>query len=265
MEQNEIKTRRFDFTYSVRFDEVDLFGYLTPASASRYMQDIARRDAAGVELPEGFNWLAKRTLIDFNRPIPACANLQTVTFPIGFSRVTAQRAYEFRLEGDNASLPAIKARTLWVYVDAKGHPARIPPEASEIWLPNGAQPQLNDPAWLPFPATAPLETNGSVLFSRLDILAHMNNTAYFEMLDDAGWGALMAAGISPLNPSGALLPLHYDIEYMNIAEFGDALTILNWFSPTPSHATEFERLQQIRQRDGLVARARSRWRWLKQG
>jgi acyl-CoA thioesterase FadM len=119
--------------------------------------------------------------------------------------------------------------------------------------------------WLPFPTTAPLETTGSVPFSRLDILAHMNNTAYFEVLDDAGWGALLADGINPLNPPGALLPLHYDIEYMGIAEFGDALTFLNWFSPNPAYSTEFERLQQIWRGDVLVARARSRWRWLKQG
>jgi acyl-CoA thioesterase FadM len=255
--------RRFYSTYSVRFDECDMYGNLSPAFALRYFQDIAGRDSGEAALPPEYNWLARRTLIWFNRPVRVRSEIEIETYPLGFSRVTAQRGYFLRVKGSGSSEPEIVARTMWVYVDPRGRPARIPEEAYRFWLPDGPKTQEPDPAWPDFPEHPPIVTTSTVRFSQLDILAHKNNTSYFDTLDDAGWEAkTRAVGITPLNVPGALVPEYYDIEYLESARWGDRLEVYNWFGvENPANATNFERLQQIRNNGKVLARSLSRWRW----
>jgi acyl-CoA thioesterase FadM len=236
--------------YQVRYDECNLFGCLTPAAAVRYLQDIAVLHYNSANLTEGGNWIARRTIIDFLQPVPAYANLELRTFVGGASKVTSQRHYELKLEQGE---PVLTGRTTWVYLGQNGRPARIPASFLAYFWPQGPLPLAEDPAWPAWPTHDPAVSRQKVRFSDLDILAHMNNTAYLDLLDNAGWEAQAAA----LPETGQLLPLHYDIEYLESARWGQELEVRTWLESFPNG--EFERLQQVSAEGRPLARARSRW------
>ena len=86
--------RQFCLTHTVRYDECNCDGVLTPAAFLRYMQDIAARDAEDARLEGDGYWVIKRTMISFASPVPIHAKLKLKTYGIGFTRITAQRGYE---------------------------------------------------------------------------------------------------------------------------------------------------------------------------
>ncbi len=254
--------RIFKHTYEIRYDECDTFGNLTPAYALRYFQDIAGRDSAELGLQQKHNWIARRTVVEFNKPVTARTQLQINTYSMGFTKVTAQRGYDLWLvEGDDTRPPDIHARTMWVFFDERNKPARIPAEAHAFWHSDGALMQQEEAAWPVWPETAPAINLFPLRFSHLDTLSHMNNAAYVEVLDDAAWVAMEAFDITPATAPGSLIPLSYDIDYLESAVAGDLLQVECWFEPEPHTAGEFSRLERIMRGNTILIRARSRWRW----
>lgn len=255
-------TYSFRREYMVRYDECSIFNVMTPAAILRYLQDIAVIDAEQAELMGTGNWVAKRTVIECNAPIEARAKLEIETYPLGFTKVTAQRGYFLRLAGQPDSEPLVKARTLWVYLDERGRPARITPEMLAVWIPPGtpAPTQLPETDWPAFPADGGYHLKSPVKFSELDVLGHMNNAAYVELLDDTAWQIFGEFGVVPNGESGYPRPLHYDIEYIASALPGDVLEVDTWFQAT-DNAGEFEQLQRVRRGETLLVKARSRWYW----
>ena len=250
--------RLFSLMHTVRYDECNCDGVLTPAAFLRYMQDIAARDAEDARLGgEGF-WVVKRTVMAFAGPIAVHTPLELKTFGLGFTRITAQRGYEARLADQPGADPLLSARTLWVYVDPRGRPARLPERTAQIWLPDetlAPQPETPLP---PLPTHEPALANGLVRFSDIDLARHLNNASAVDMLDNAAWDAGLRAGITP---STASFTIHdYDIEYVDSPRFGDELLIQTWFEPFPTAGQEFMRIQQITRGDKVMVRARSHWK-----
>lgn len=255
-------TYSFRREYIVRYDECNVFNVVTPAAILRYLQDIAVIDAEQAELMGTGNWVARRTIMECKTPIEARAKIEIETYPLGFTKVTAQRGYFLRLAGQSQSEPLVKARTLWVYLDTRGRPARITPEMLAVWLPPGSPTptQLTEAEWPSFPDRQPYQEKAPVLFSDLDVMGHMNNAAYVELLDDTAWQIFGEFGVVPSGASGYPRPLHYDIEYAASAMPGDLLEVDTWFRALEKPG-EFEQLQRIRRGDTLLVRARSRWCW----
>lgn len=259
--------RHFFHSYEVRFDECNIYGFMTPAAALGYLQDIAERDAAsGNLLDDNGYWIARRTTADFLAPVPVRANLEAETFAAGFTKVTAHRNYELRIitgqePAGTRPDPVLKAKTIWVYLDGRGRPARLSPIWQEVWLPDGPLPMPEEVPWPAFPERPAFKVKTPVRFSDLDVLEHMNNAAYVKLLDDAAWEAFASLEILPDTRDGRLLPLHYDIEYLESAKAGDELEVDSWFQPVSGEAAQFECYQRIRREGRLLVRARSRWRW----
>src|SRR5437763_6663758 len=211
--------RQFCLTHTVRYDECNCDGFLTPAALLRYMQDIAAQDAEDVRLEGNGYWVIKRSVISFATPIPIHARLELKTYGIGFTRISAQRGYEAHLAGTPQYEPLVSARTLWVYVDSNGRPMRLPERTAQIWLPDGAsslQPEQPFPA---FPERLPVTASAVVHFSQIDLMQHLNNASAVEMLDDASWEALAR---SEITPAGARFTIRrYDIEYGDSPRFGE--------------------------------------------
>lgn len=258
--------RQFQRTHIVRYDECNCDGFLTPTAFLRYMQDIAAQDAEDAQLEGDGYWVVKRTAITFTAPVKTHTKLAISTFGIGFTRITAQRGYEAHLIADSPDqnnphpdTPVISARTLWVYVDQRGRPTRLPARTSEIWLPDGPQPQQAEPPFLTFPSTAPETSTTHVHFSDIDPMHHLNNASTVEMLDNASWEAYRKHGLTPA--TAHLVALGYDIEYIESPRFGEQLSIHSWFEPFPVAGQEFSTFQQIMHNEKIVARAYSRWQW----
>jgi acyl-CoA thioesterase FadM len=223
------------------------------------MQDIAACDAADARLEgQGF-WVVKRTVITFAASIPVHTRLELKTFGLGFTRITAQRGYEARLADQPDGEPVIAARTLWVYIDERGRPIRLPERTAQIWLPDEERAPQPEAAFSPLPGGEPEVARAQVAFSDVDLARHLNNAAAVEMLDNAAWTACARGGISPA--SASFVFRSYDIEYVDSPRFGEELLIQTWFEPFPVAGHEFARVQQITRAGKLMVRARSRWHW----
>ncbi|GHO69737.1 hypothetical protein KSC_086290 [Ktedonobacter sp. SOSP1-52] len=251
--------RQFYHTHTVRYDECDNYGYLTPAAFLRYMQEIASLDAEDIQLGGEGYWIVKRTVISFAAPIKIHTKLDLKTFGMGFTRITAQRGYAAYLAGEPHDTPVVSARTLWVYVDKRGRPTRMPEGTAEIWLPDGPQPQQPEAPLSPFPESEPHRSEATVRFSDTDLMQHMNNAAYVEALDNAAWEAYAQAGITPDKAMPQIRS--YDIEYAESIRFGEQFAIQSWFDPWPTAGEEFSRLQRITRNGTIAVRAHSRWLW----
>jgi acyl-CoA thioester hydrolase len=256
---------RYRHTYEVRFDEVNLYGFVTPASALRYLQDIAVRHANIISQGEPGTWVARRTILEFLKPIQTRSALQIETFSLGFTKVKGLRGYEVRLLAEDGSFepePVLKGRTVWVYLDERGRPARVPPSYQKLGQLTG--PPQEDPALPPDPVRAPYVTSLAVRFSHLDVLGHVNNAAYVELLDNVAWDILGTVGILPEGNSYPA-PLSYDIEYHASAKAGETIEIQTWFeaeaAPGQDNRLKFERIQRISRDGTLIVRARSSWCW----
>ncbi len=247
--------RQFWRTHTVRYDECNCDSVLTPTAFLRYMQEIAGLDAEDAQLSGSGYWVVKRSIISFVTPVPVHTKLNLKTYGIGFTRITAQRGYEAYI-ADTETL-VVAARTLWVYVDAHGRPARLPEETVRVWLPDGPMPQLPEEPLPVFPETTPETTSLRVQFSDIDSARHLNNASAVEMLDNAGWQAYARNGILPGTTS--LSALSYDIEYVDSPRFGEQLEIQSWLEPFPSTVQECSRFQQITREGKVMVRAYSRW------
>ena len=251
--------RQFCQTHTVRYDECDCYGLLTPAAFLCYMQDIAALDAEDAQLTGSGYWVVKRTLLSFAAPVRIHTTLELKTYGKSFSRITAQRGYEASMAGSQDAEPLISAHTLWVYVDARGRPIRLPERTAQIWLPDGPVPPQPEVPFPVFPESTPQRAAAVVRFSDIDLMSHMNNAAAVEMLDNAAWYGYTNYGITP--DTAILIALHYDIEYLESARLGEELEIQTWFEPFPAAGQEFSRFQQITRGEKVVVRAFSRWLW----
>lgn len=276
--------REFYLTHTVRYDECNCDGMLTPAAFLRFMQDIAALDAENAQLSGNGYWIVKRTAITFAAPITIHTRLKLKTYGIGFTRITAQRGYEAYIldksdthagtddiadtathgaiqetthEEISRDTPAISARTLWVYLDTRGRPIRLPDGTAQIWLPDGPRPLLPE---VPLPANPegkPETSTFVVRFSDIDPMNHLNNAASVEMLDNAAWEAYTASNIMPDTHHFAVQS--YEIDYLDSPHFGETLAVQSWFDPLPASGQEFTRFQQITRDGAVMVRARSRW------
>lgn len=251
--------REFRLTHTVRYDECNCDGELTPAAFLRYMQEIASRDAEDAQLGGEGYWVIKRTLMSFARPIPIHTRLELKTYGIGFSRITARRGYEAHLASAPRDEPLASARTLWVYVDRNGRPTRLPERTAQIWLPDGALPPQPEQPFPAFPGHLPITTSELVQFSEIDLMQHLNNASAVEMLDNASWEALARSEITPALARFTIRD--YDIEYADSPRFGEHLEVRSWFEPLPTAGQEFNRFQEITREGKMMVRARSRWFW----
>lgn len=251
--------RQFCLTHTVRYDECNCDGLLTPAAFLRYMQDIAAHDAEDALLEGDGYWVIKRTVISFATPIPIHTKLEVKTYGIGFTRITAQRGYEAHRASVPQDEPLVSARTLWVYVDPNGRPARLPEHTAQIWLPDEALPPQPEQPFPIFPERLPVTTSAVVQFSDIDLMQHLNNASAVEILDNAGWEVLASSEITPADAMFTIR--HYDIEYGDSPRFGEHLQVQTWFEPFPMAGQEFTRLQYIMRQSKTMVRAHSRWLW----
>lgn len=245
--------------YAVRYDDCNLWEDVTPAAVLRFLQDIAGLHAAQLEIREGGTWIARRTVLNFHAPVKARSTLQVLTYPQGHTRVLGQRTYEVRvLDAAEQPMPepAITARTLWVWLNPAGRPKPIPAEFMARLHPNGFEPAREEADWPTFPTREPFKTRAKVRFSDIDIVGHMNNAAYVELLDNAAWEIV---GQLPSGNDHLPAPLSYDIEYLAGATFGEEVEVYTWLEAVPSEPQQVERWQQVVRAGKPIVRARSRW------
>jgi acyl-ACP thioesterase len=162
---------------------------------ARFVQDAADEDAASAGVSGGF-WVLRRLTLRVDRTPRFRADLTCSTWCSGVGARWAER----RTDLVSGAVRCVESVALWVHVDeATGAPAPLPDGFDALWgvsangrrvrarLRHAAPP--NDARFEPWPVRA----------TDLDVLAHVNNAAYWapveEVLARRGGARVTAAEI----------------------------------------------------------------------
>jgi acyl-ACP thioesterase len=190
----------------------------------RYAQDLAwiHSESAGFGRDwygdRGLTWLVRAIELDIINDTPYGTELQVSTEVVGFRRVWARRRNEFHTAGSERAVAA--AITDWVLLNDRGAPTRVPDEIVDTF----ASAQTNyTPLRLDLPPASTDATSRelTVRRSELDPMAHVNNAAYLDYLDEH-----FLAGRRPIQPMDT--PRRYRAEFVASAEPEDALIGRGW-------------------------------------
>jgi acyl-ACP thioesterase len=200
--------------YRVQFDEGTPDGQIRASALLRDAQDVAwqHSDQLGFDrqwyADRGLTWLVRGVELTVEARIPTGIDLAVITRITGYRRVLARRHTTFELpDGTRAAW----ARTDWVMLDRRGQPTRVPPEIPSRFPdpPPSFVPTRVD---LPMPPDAALRWQFEVRRQDLDPLAHVNNAAYLDYVDEAV--ARLTGGPRLLSAT----PRTYRLEYLAAAE-----------------------------------------------
>ena len=212
--------------YRVRFDEAGPDGRLRTSVLLRYAQDVAWHHSTnrGYDrawyAERGLAWLVRAAEVWVVAPIQVGSELVGTTRVVGWRRVWARRATEFR---DPTGTLVGWAQIDWVLLDRRGAPTRIPAEFEPAFgAATGtfglARVGLGDP---------PPDARRSAITVRpheLDPMAHVNNAIYADWLEEA----VIAAG-DPTTPRA--IPRTARLEYAAPADPEARLTAETWQTP----------------------------------
>ncbi len=215
---------RLERTYRVRFDEAGPDGNLRSSGLLRFAQDLAwiHSESAGFGrewyAEQQLTWLVRAIELDVLAETAYGGELVVSTEVTGFRRFWARRRSEFH-RPDDERLTAV-ALTDWVLLNARGTPTRVPRPIAERFPVSGTgfTPLRLD---LPDGPAGTNERRFAVRRSELDPMAHVNNAAYLDYLDEQYLADQRAGGAPPL-------PRRYRGEFLASAEPGGELTGVGW-------------------------------------
>jgi acyl-CoA thioesterase FadM len=215
---------RIERPYRVRFDEAGPDGLLRSSGYLRFAQDLAWIHSEGAGFgrdwygQRGLTWLVRAVELDILSEVLYGTDLVVSTEVVGFRRVWARRRSQFHTPGSER--PQAEAITDWVLLNARGAPTRVPAELVDHFadgVTSFTPLRLELP---PTPATANT-LQVAVRRSDLDPMAHVNNAAYLDYLDEHH--------LSVPRPGASLeVPRRYRAEFIASAEPGTNLVGHGW-------------------------------------
>jgi acyl-ACP thioesterase len=215
---------RLERPYRVRFDEAGPDGYLRASGFLRFAQDLAwiHSETYGFGRDwysaRGLTWLVRAIELDVVAPVEYGAGLDVSTQVIGFRRVWARRRSEFKREGTEQMIGV--AITDWVLLNAQGRPVRPPQEILEVF---GSDVGEFTPLRMAAP-TGPQSASPREFRPRrseLDPMAHVNNAAYIDYMDE------QFLGLERIR-HGLPTPRRYRAEFLASAEAGAKVVGRGW-------------------------------------
>ncbi|MEP7379256.1 MAG: acyl-ACP thioesterase domain-containing protein [Chloroflexota bacterium] len=218
--------KRIERPYRVRFDEAGPDGQLRASGFLRFAQDLAwiHSESAGFGREwysgRGLTWLVRAIELDLLGNVEFGSTLEVSTEVVGFRRVWARRRSEFRRVGEGELVGV--AITDWVLLNATGRPVRPPQEILDVF---GAENALGDftPMRMGRP-TVPREATPREFRPRrseLDPMAHVNNAAYLDYMDE------QFLGLERIR-HGLPVPRRYRAEFLWSAEAGAKVIGRGW-------------------------------------
>jgi acyl-ACP thioesterase len=226
--------RRLRHGYQVRFDEADATGRLRPSGYLRFAQDMAWRhsEIAGFGrdwyTERSLTWLVRNVSLHLVAAVTYGEHITLTTEITGWRHVWARRQGVMRRGGhpddsDSGEVVAI-VDTDWVLLGEDGRPARMPDEIAS-WL--AAEPTFERKRVL-IPETPPDATRLVTRVRPLDIdpMAHMNNAAYLDVVDE------VLAHLPPAapddGPDDSPVGRLYRVGYLQPALPGALLDVAAW-------------------------------------
>src|SRR5688572_11347436 len=215
---------RLERPYRVRFDEAGPDGYLRASGFLRFAQDLAwiHSESAGFGrdwyTARGLTWLVRAIELDVLENVEYGSALDVSTEVVGFRRVWARRRSEFKPHGHESMVGV--AITDWVLLNAAGRPVRPPQEILDVFGDDfGDFTPLRMKAPIAPDAATPREFRPRR--SELDPMAHVNNAAYLDYMDE------QFLGLERIR-HGLPVPRRYRAEFLWSAEAGAKVIGRGW-------------------------------------
>lgn len=220
-----IRSEQVDMTRRLRMSE--LFRIMEEASIAHTEELGCTRDRT---LDRGLLWIITRQQAEIEE-LPAYDEEITVRSWQGdMMHVFFPRFYEI----ERAGKVIVRGQALWMLIDEESR-QMIMPEDYDIFIPGrpGSDDMLLAPVVIPEELKAEESGNGSgggqvirqdlvTRFSQVDINGHMNNTRYFDIIDDALYTMGSAAGPEKRVP--ALVKANY----LSELRAGDCFTLTGY-------------------------------------
>ena len=197
------KGRRFTHERRVRLGDVTTSGRLRLDALVRYLQDVAGDDVrdAGIDAP----WVMRRLALELGSLPRLDDDVELVTFCSGTGSRWAERRTTLTVGGRVAA----EAVAIWVYVDRHtGAPAPLEDWFFDLYGEASGGRRVSGRLRLPPPPPDANARAWPLRVSDFDVLAHVNNAAYWEAVEDelarAAPGARLAG--AELEHRGAVEP-----------------------------------------------------------
>ena len=170
--------RTFTGTRRVRWGDADPSGRLRLDALLRYLQDVSNDDTRDAGADPAAPWVVRRTQVGVISPVRLGEIVEMTTFCGGVGSRWAERRTTVRTERGGH----IEAASLWVYLDDRSRPAKLPASFLDTWGDGGRQVAARLRQGPP-----PEGANSRpwhVRFTDLDMLNHVNNAAAWEAVED---------------------------------------------------------------------------------
>jgi acyl-ACP thioesterase len=201
----------------VRLGDADPTGRLRFDACARYLHDLSNDDTRDAALDDDGSWVVRRTVVDVVRPPRFHERLTLATWCGG----TGSRWAERRVSIAGAKGGSVEAASLWVYVDLSTFlPKRLGAGFVGLYGEAAAGRTVGSKLLLSGPPAdgAPSSRPWPLRRTDLDVLAHVNNAAYWcaleELIGDrsdlvAGPHRAVVEFAKPLDP-GTTVDLSWD-------------------------------------------------------
>jgi len=191
-----------------------------------------------------YHWLVHESYVRFRKPIYYNARIIVNTWLSDIRKLSTRRIYEFINHGDHQSLNELEFENVvadgwsdWVYIDAgTKKPARIPLEYAQVFFPKGVPDKSLSRTLMRLPSSAPQETYSiryKITFDDLDVMQHVNNARYMDLINLCGFKAIENYGWSwqrLINHGFAIYLYDFHIKYIQPAFLDDELEIITWLA-----------------------------------
>lgn len=178
--------REFTARRRVRLGDATPNGRLRLDAAARYLHDVSNDDTRDAAWSDGDWWVVRRTVFDVHRFPQYLEEIDLTTWCGGIgSRWAERRTQITALNGE----VLVDAAALWVHVDSETlMPSRVPEDVTETLTVSsggrevGAKLLLKSKLFVQHGSVK--EESWPLRFSDFDVVKHMNNAAYWEMVEE---------------------------------------------------------------------------------
>jgi acyl-ACP thioesterase len=171
--------RTFERTLMPGIADAGPSGRVRLDAIARWLQDVAYADLLDAGFEQSGLWIVRRVRLRVDAFPRFGEPVSVRTFCSGIGRFSAER--RTTVQGATGLVDAV---AVWVWIDERGRPSRLPERFAELYgesaAGRGAPVRLRHPG----PASGCERTDWTFRVADVDIAGHVNNSHYWEPLEE---------------------------------------------------------------------------------